>query len=60
MTVKTFNPKQTTTLETPKKVIEELSDSNKKPLKTASTDRIGGVSLGDPTLKHQPEKYHLY
>jgi hypothetical protein len=33
MTVKTFNPKQTTTLETPKKVIEELSNSDKKPLK---------------------------
>ncbi len=49
MTVKTYTPKQTTTLETPKKVIEELSDSNKNPLKTGG-GRIGVVSLGCPEV----------
>ncbi|GAA6172028.1 30S ribosomal protein S12 methylthiotransferase RimO [Colwellia sp. KU-HH00111] len=46
MTVEQFNPKQTTTLETPKKVLEKQS---KKALEsTSSGSRVGFISLGCP------------
>ncbi|SFC15335.1 30S ribosomal protein S12 methylthiotransferase RimO [Pseudoalteromonas denitrificans] len=43
MTVETFNPKQTTTLETPKKVLDNSSNKSQ-----ASGSRVGFVSLGCP------------
>ncbi|WP_247741861.1 30S ribosomal protein S12 methylthiotransferase RimO [Endozoicomonas sp. G2_1] len=56
MTVNTFDPKQTTTMETPAKVIEEQSNElSAKVNKNSATDqnvssasRIGFVSLGCP------------
>lgn len=46
MTVKQFDPKQTTTLETPKKVIEAQSETAVKQGETGN--RIGFISLGCP------------
>ena len=50
MTVEQFDPKQTTTLESPSKAIQELSE-NSKPVKDADNakdSRIGFISLGCP------------
>jgi len=50
MTVNTFDPSQTTTMETPKKVIEEQSKTAPKQgeFVQVSTPRIGFISLGCP------------
>ena len=50
MTVKQFNPKQTTTLETPVKVLEEQSNAARKQgdIVEQSSSRIGFISLGCP------------
>ena len=51
MTVNQFDPKQTTTLETPKKVIEEQSviftaNANQSEQSSHDAAKIGFVSLG--------------
>jgi len=49
MTVESFDPKQTTTLESPSKAIKELSESStsaKAPSEMKKSPRIGFVSLG--------------
>ncbi|GLX82164.1 hypothetical protein [Thalassotalea eurytherma] len=48
MTVKQFDPKQTTTLEAPKKVIEEQAKTAPKQgeFVQVSTPRVGFISLG--------------
>ncbi len=49
MTVETFKPKQTTTLETPAKTLEAASaDSAAVNTESATGNRIGFVSLGCP------------
>ncbi|GAB3023606.1 30S ribosomal protein S12 methylthiotransferase RimO [Bowmanella dokdonensis] len=47
MTVETFNPKQTTTLETPKKVLAEQAKQGQEVL-VEGGNRIGFISLGCP------------
>ena len=47
MTVETFNPKQTTTLETPAKTLEAAS-ADLASAESATGNRIGFVSLGCP------------
>jgi len=46
MTVESFDPKQTTTLDTPKKVLAEQADTNAETAGKATGSRIGFVSLG--------------
>jgi ribosomal protein S12 methylthiotransferase len=48
MTVETFTPNRTTTLETPVKILEDT------PIKVASGTRIGFVSLGCPKNTPKP------
>lgn len=51
MSVEQFDPKQTTTMETPKKVIEQQSkefNANSKTQHSADNAKIGFVSLGCP------------
>ncbi|NVK56029.1 MAG: 30S ribosomal protein S12 methylthiotransferase RimO [Alteromonadaceae bacterium] len=48
MTVEKFIPNQTTTLETPVKVLEAERQSVKDPLNTNAASRIGFISLGCP------------
>ncbi|WP_417349148.1 30S ribosomal protein S12 methylthiotransferase RimO [Ferrimonas sp.] len=50
MTVEQFNPKQTTTLETPKKVLDKMTEggSVQSQTKPSSAARIGFISLGCP------------
>ncbi|MGL5487130.1 MAG: 30S ribosomal protein S12 methylthiotransferase RimO, partial [Shewanella sp.] len=48
MTVETFHPKQTTTLETPAKTLEAASADSVNTGNAATGNRIGFVSLGCP------------
>jgi len=48
MTVETYTPNKTTTLETPVKILED------SPVQKTNGTRIGFVSLGWPKYKGQP------